>query len=76
MHRNEKIQMNLYYTNIIEVNLSVFAYRLLHEDFSPIIGTNFKYKICSNDWREISTKQSVNNTGKLTSVIFAHKALH
>ena len=27
-------------TKITEVNLSVFVYRLLHEDFSPIVGTN------------------------------------
>ena len=27
-------------TKITEVNLSVFVYRLFHEDFSPIIGTN------------------------------------
>ena len=26
-------------TKITEVNLSVFVYRLLHEDFSSIIGT-------------------------------------
>ena len=25
---------------IIEVDLSVFVYRLFHEDFSPIVGTN------------------------------------
>ena len=32
--------VSLNYTKITEVNLSVFVYRLLHEDFSPIIGTN------------------------------------
>ena len=26
----------LLYTKILEVNLSAFAYRLFHEDFSPI----------------------------------------
>ena len=30
---------------ITEVNLFVFIYRLFHEDFSPIIGTNFRPKI-------------------------------
>ena len=28
----------LYYTSILEVNLFAFAYRLHHEDFSPING--------------------------------------
>ena len=27
------------YTEILEVNLFVFAYRLFHEDFSPIYET-------------------------------------
>ena len=27
------------YTKILEVNFFAFAYRLLHEDFSPIDGT-------------------------------------
>ena len=30
------------YTKITEVNLSVFVYRLFHEDFSPILGTNYR----------------------------------
>ena len=30
-------------TKVTEVNLSVFVYRLFHEDFSPIIGTNFRH---------------------------------
>ena len=29
---------NIIYTKILEVNLFAFAYRLLHEDFSPING--------------------------------------
>ena len=29
----------LLYTKILEVNLFAFAYRLFHEDFSPIDGT-------------------------------------
>ena len=28
----------LLYTKILEVNLFAFAYRLFHEDFSPIYG--------------------------------------
>ena len=28
------------FTKITEVNLSEFVYRLFHEDFSPIVGTN------------------------------------
>ena len=28
----------LLYTEILEVNLFAFAYRLVHEDFSPIYG--------------------------------------
>ena len=31
---------NIKSTQITEVNLSIFAYRLLHEDFSPIVETN------------------------------------
>ena len=27
-------------TKVTEVNLSVFVYRLFHEDFSPIVRTN------------------------------------
>ena len=54
----------LLYKKILEVNLFVFAYRLLREDFSPIDGT------LPTDWREIFTKQSV---GKLTSEIFVSK---
>ena len=32
------------YTKILEVNLFAFAYRLFHEDFSPIDGAIFVYK--------------------------------
>ena len=45
-------------TKITEVNLSAFVYRLFHEDFSPIVGSNLI--IWSDDWREIFMKQSVN----------------
>ena len=42
--------------------LSVFIYRLFHEDishedFSRTIGANFK--TCPDDWREIFMKESV-----------------
>ena len=30
----------LYAQRLQEVNLSAFVYRLFHEDFSPIMGTN------------------------------------
>ena len=46
-----KIENNTY--TITKVNLSIFVYRLFHENFSPIVGTNL---ICSNDWREIFIK--------------------
>ena len=49
----------LLYTKILEVNLFAFAYRLLHEDFSPINGPV--------DWREIFMKQSV---GKCKQINF------
>ena len=32
-------------TTITEVNLSVFDYRLFHEDFSPILGLKFVPRI-------------------------------
>ena len=56
-------------TKILEVNLFAFAYRLFHEDFSPIIGA---LKHCANakgpdDWREIFMKQSV---GKCKQINF------
>ena len=38
-------------TNITEVHLSEFVYRLFHEEFSPIVGTNLL---------RIFMKQSVN----------------
>ena len=31
-------------TKITEVNLSLFIYRLFHEDFSPIMGINFIHR--------------------------------
>ena len=41
---------------ILEVNLLAFAYRLFHEDFSPIDGALSREPV---DWREIFMKQSV-----------------
>ena len=32
--------LHLRYTKITEVNLSAFVYRLFHDDFSSICGTN------------------------------------
>ena len=40
------------FTEITEVNLSVFASRLFHDDFSSLVGTQ-------RDPREIFMKQSV-----------------
>ena len=42
----------LLYTEILEVNLFAFAYRLFHEDFSSICRALV-------DWRDIFMKQSV-----------------
>ena len=66
----------LLYTNILEVNLFAFAYRLFRRDFSPLngaycIGTSGK-RMSTNairpvEWREISTKQSV---GKCKQINF------
>ena len=50
----------LLYTKILEVNLFAFAYRLSHEDFSLILGTKYRFIICSEDWREIFMKQYFN----------------
>ena len=36
-----------------KVNLSAFVYRVFHEDFSPIIGTNLSY-ICITEIRHFS----------------------
>ena len=49
----------LLYTNILEVNLFVFAYRLFHRDFYPINGTLpvARRGNVPVDWREISMKQ-------------------
>ena len=33
----------LSYTEILEVNLFALAYRLFHEDFSPIYGAIYNY---------------------------------
>ena len=45
------------FTKIIEVNLSAFAYRLFHEDFSSILGAEWIEGLK----REIFMKQPVNN---------------
>ena len=52
----------LLYTNIVEVNLFAFGYRLFRRDFSPLDGT-----LCPVEWGEISTKQSV---GKCKQINF------
>ena len=73
----------LLYTKILEVNLFAFAYRLFHEDFSPIVGVLHDTQPFSNlfqsffgeksimqspvDWREIFMKQSV---GKCKQINF------
>ena len=49
----------LLYAKILEVNLFAFAYRMFHEDFSPIEPWL--------DWREIFMKQSV---GKCKQISF------
>ena len=38
----DNIIITSYYTQILLANLSVFVYRLLHDDFSPIMRTNFR----------------------------------
>ena len=37
------------YTKITEINLSVFVYRLFHEDFPPIIETYFRQYLFSDN---------------------------
>ena len=34
------IYISIYCTEITEINLSTFVYRLFHEDFSSLVGTN------------------------------------
>ena len=48
--------MGSFIQEILEVNLLAFAYRLFHEDFSPIYKANLRSLI---DWKEIFMKQSV-----------------
>ena len=54
---------NPFYTEILEVNLFAFAYRLFHEDFSPICRAMTHTMTSADgspvDWREIFMKQSV-----------------
>ena len=38
-------------------NLSVFVYRVFHEDFFPPLRTNYRSIICPEEWREIFMKQ-------------------
>ena len=46
--------INLVYTNITEVDLSAFVYRLFQEDFSSVLGANvvgfqlYQFFICNN----------------------------
>ena len=37
---NDRSKYNIKATQITEVNLPIFAYRLFHEYFSPIVETN------------------------------------
>ena len=62
------------FTKIIEDNLSVFVYRLFHEDFSPIVGTNVDLNLFLRLERHLHEAES--NTDKLPSVVFVPKALH
>ena len=56
------------YTKILEVNLFAFAFRLFHEDFSPIDRALKKtIAVRPIDWREISMKYSV---GKCKQINF------
>ena len=50
-----------YYTEITEVNLSAFVYRLFHEDFSSVVGPG---------------NRLLTNADKSTSAISVQKALH
>ena len=57
----------LYYTNISEVNLSAFIYRLFQEDFSSIVGINtvqWGYKT------EILHTPSLNRMHRLIFIFF------
>ena len=53
------------YTEILEVNLFAFAYRLFHEDFSPIYDALHKL--------ERNLHETV-NANKLTSIIYVYKS--
>ena len=56
------------YTEILEVNPFAFAYRLLHEDFSPFEGT---------EWREIFMKQPVGKCKQINfKNLFVYKDRH
>ena len=55
------------------IDLHLFTDCFMHGDFSSIIGEQV---ICTDDWRDIFTKQSETNADKLPSVIFVHKTLH
>ena len=45
------------YTQRLHVNLSVFVYRVFHEDFFLLLRTNYGSIICPEEWREIFMKQ-------------------
>ena len=69
----------LFYTQILKVNLFAFTYRLFYEDFSPINeglhddqpleyhGKRLSIMQCPVNWREIFMKQSV---GKCKQINF------
>ena len=39
-HSQDRRMMHLEFTQITEGNLSAFVYRLFHENFSPLVGTD------------------------------------
>ena len=49
----------LLYTEILEVNLLAFAYRLFHEDFTPIYGAMIIYQDEQNDIWECIGNDSI-----------------
>ena len=51
-------------TEILEVNLFAFVYRLFHEDFSSINGAHYLY-ICLNKWPELVLKCVISNLASL-----------
>ena len=47
----------LYTQRLHRFNLSVFVYRVFHEDFFPFLRTNYRSIIGPEEWREIFMKQ-------------------